>query len=124
MILEGGEGGIVAGTESEEPASILKALREKYKDAAFVLTLGEQGGWYGDPEETAFQDIFRVEAVDTTAAGDTFCGYFIAGIAGGLGHKKALLQASAAAALAVTKKGAAPSVPEKSAVEAFIWERA
>ena len=52
-----------------------------------------------------------------------FSGYFIAGIAGGLGHKQALLQASAAAALAVTKKGAAPSVPERSAVEAFIGER-
>ena len=123
FILNEVEGRILAGTDSEEPAPILKALREKYKNAAFVLTLGDQGAWYCDPEETSFQDIFRVEAVDTTAAGDTFCGYFIAGIAGGLGHKQALLQASAAAALAVTKKGAAPSVPERSAVEAFIGER-
>ena len=123
FILNEVEGRILAGTDSEEPAPILKALREKYKNAAFVLTLGDQGAWYCDPEETSFQDIFQVEAVDTTAAGDTFCGYFIAGIAGGLGHKQALLQASAAAALAVTKKGAAPSVPERSAVEAFIGER-
>ena len=123
FILNEVEGRILAGTDSEEPAPILRALREKYKNAAFVLTLGDQGAWYCDPEETSFKDIFRVEAVDTTAAGDTFCGYFIAGIAGGLGHKQALLQASAAAALAVTKKGAAPSVPERSAVEAFIGER-
>ena len=39
----------MAGTDSEEPAPILKALREKYKDAAFVLTLGDQGAWYCDP---------------------------------------------------------------------------
>lgn len=66
FILNEVEGRILAGTDSEEPAPILKALREKYKNAAFVLTLGDQGAWYCDPEETSFQDIFRVEAVDTT----------------------------------------------------------
>ena len=45
---------------------------------AFVLTLGSDGAVYYDGKEKVFQDIFKVKAVDTTAAGDTFTGYFIA----------------------------------------------
>lgn len=120
FILNEVEGKILAGIESEEPQEILSALKEKYKTASIVLTLGDKGAYFYDGKETFFHDIYKVKAVDTTAAGDTFCGYFIAGLAMGLPHDEVLAQASAAGALAVTKKGAAPSVPVREAVTDFI----
>lgn len=123
FILNEVEGRILAGIDSEEPAPILKALREKYKNAAFVLT-GRPGGLVlrsGGNVLPGYLPGWRpwiprrqaIRSADISLPGSP----------GGLGHKQALLQASAAAALAVTKKGAAPSVPERSAVEAFIGER-
>ncbi|BCB88105.1 PfkB family carbohydrate kinase [Phytohabitans suffuscus] len=53
----------------------------------------------------------RVEAVDTTAAGDTFCGVFAAELANGVDAQDAITTASAAAALAVTRAGAQSSIP-------------
>ncbi len=120
FILNEVEGKILAGIESEEPQEILSALKGKYKTASIVLTLGDKGAYFYDGKETFFHDIYKVKAVDTTAAGDTFCGYFIAGLAMGLPHDEVLAQASAAGALAVTKKGAAPSVPVREAVTDFI----
>lgn len=120
FILNEVEGRILAGIDSEEPEAIMAALKAKYKGASIVLTLGDQGAAFHDGTDTFFQDIYKVKAVDTTAAGDTFCGYFIAGLALGLPHKTILSEASAAGALAVTKKGAAPSVPERKEVEEFL----
>lgn len=123
FILNEVEGRILAGTDSEEPAPILRALREKYKNAAFVLTLGDQGPGTAIRRRRPSRIssgwrpwIPRRQAIRSADI-------LLPGSPGGLGHKQALLQASAAAALAVTKKGAAPSVPERSAVEAFIGER-
>lgn len=62
---------------------------------------------------------FRVKAVDTTAAGDTFTGYYLAALAAGLPEEAALRRACAAAAIAVTRPGAAPSVPTAAEVDAF-----
>lgn len=120
FILNEVEGKILAETDSDEPDQIMAALKEKYKNASIVLTLGDKGAYFYDGKDTLFHDIFKVKAVDTTAAGDTFCGYFIAGLALGLPHAQVLSEASAAGALAVTKKGAAPSVPMRKDVEAFI----
>ena len=61
--------------------------------------------------EKVFQDIFPVKAVDTTAAGDTFAGYFLATLAAGETAQTALQRASKAAAIAVTRPGAAGSIP-------------
>jgi len=57
--------------------------------------------------------------VDTTAAGDTFTGYYLAALAAGLPEEAALRRACAAAAIAVTRPGAAPSVPTAAEVDAF-----
>ena len=61
--------------------------------------------------------------MDTTAAGDTFCGYFIAGLTKGWDSEKLLEYASAASAIAVSREGAAPSVPTLNEVEEFLRER-
>ena len=69
------------------------------------------------------QGIFKVDTVDTTAAGDTFTGYFIAGLDAGLALEEALCRAAAASAIAVTRPGAAPSIPLAEEVTEFLKER-
>jgi len=94
----------------------LEALHEKFPEAAFVMTLGSDGAWFFDGKQKVFQDIFKVKAVDTTAAGDTFTGYFVAEMAEGKDVRTALRVASKASSIAVTRPGAAPSVPYKDEV--------
>ena len=90
---------------------ILTALAGKFPEARFVLTLGSEGALYYDGKEKIFQDIFPVKAVDTTAAGDTFTGFFIAALLEGTSIKEALRFAARASAIAVSRPGAAPSIP-------------
>ena len=68
-------------------------------------------------ENVLHQEAYKVQAVDTTAAGDTFTGYFLAQRMNGADVKQALAMASAASALAVSRKGAAPSIPEREEAE-------
>ena len=123
FILNEIEGKEISGAESEEPEEIMEKLKAKYPDAAFVLTLGEKGSWYFDKARCFKQDIYKVKAVDTTAAGDTFCGYFLSGITKGREISEILKTASAASAIAVSRNGAAPSIPEYEEVEKFVAER-
>lgn len=94
-----------------QPQDILEALRSRFPKAAIVLTLGKDGAVYADPDQTCRQPCFPVEAVDTTAAGDTFTGYFLAGLAEGLPIPEVLRLSAKAAAIAVTREGAVPSIP-------------
>ena len=82
-----------------------------------VLTLGKEGCIYADGERVIRCPAYQVEAVDTTAAGDTFAGYLAAGLAEGIEMEQALRRASAASALTVSGMGAAPSIPVRDAVE-------
>ena len=104
-------------TGTPVPEEILDRMARLYPDAGFVLTLGSKGAYYSDGKEKVFQDIFRVEAVDTTAAGDTFSGYFIAGVLEGRPVTDCLRRAALAASIAVTREGAAPSIPSKEELE-------
>ena len=81
-----------------------------------VLTLGKEGCIYADENDVISCPAFQVEAVDTTAAGDTFAGYFAAALAEEMDIQSALRRASAASALAVSSMGAAPSIPAKDRV--------
>lgn len=89
----------------------LKTLRETYPALKIVLTLGEYGCIYADTMGEIHQPSFQVPVIDTTAAGDTFTGYFLAETARGTKPPKALQIASAASAIAISRKGAAPSIP-------------
>lgn len=91
-------------------------FKENYPKLKVMLTLGKNGCVYQDELEREFHPIFKVEAVDTTAAGDTFTGYFVVGIAMGKSIKDVLKSASCASAISVTKKGAAPSIPRANEV--------
>lgn len=91
--------------------ALVEELVEKFPSAAVILTMGSAGAVYMDQKEMIHQQVYKVKAVDTTAAGDTFTGFFIGGILRGMDVKDAMEQASKAAAIAVTRRGAAPSIP-------------
>ena len=96
----------LAGTDANADfEDTLTALRAKYPNASVAMTVGADGVLY-DGEEGQFQlPAFKVKAVDTTAAGDTFCGYFLAAVSAGKSVQTALQEASAASALAVSRTG-------------------
>lgn len=118
FILNEGEAKALAGEDLAED-SLETALRKKFPHAKIVLTLGEKGSVYLDEKETVHQSAYKVNAVDTTAAGDTFTGYFVAGILQDLSVKDALDLAAKASAITVTGKGAAPSIPWREQVLEF-----
>ncbi|WP_085832095.1 ribokinase [Clostridium merdae] len=108
-------------TGEKEPDNILNALAKRYPDLAVVLTLGSKGVIYRDKNERHTHGIYTVPVVDTTAAGDTFTGYFLAGVARGLSVPQSLELASKASAIAVTSHGAAPSIPVLQEVEEYCF---
>lgn len=101
----------IFGKETTEEQ--LQAMQTACPNAKFVLTLGENGAVYMDAEQTVWADAVKTNAVDTTAAGDTFTGYFLTSYFAGESVEKALRTAAKAAAIAVSRKGASPSIPYK-----------
>lgn len=90
--------------------------------AIVMITLGCEGVWISKRGEGRQVKGFRVKAVDTTAAGDTFNGAMITGLQIGKTFDDAIVFAHAAAALSVTKMGAQSSIPQLSEVEQFLHE--
>lgn len=88
--------------------------------ATTVVTLGGRGACARVGGDYVLQPAFVVMPVDTTAAGDTFCGVLAAGFAEGLGLPDALVRAAAAAALVTTRPGAQSSIPPRAEVDAFM----
>lgn len=109
IILNEGEAKQLSGCESSESA--LEYFAENYPKLSVVLTLGKKGSIFSGDGQKIFQPSFEVKTVDTTAAGDTFTGFFISMLSKGEAYKNALRISSAAAALSVSKNGAAPSIP-------------
>ncbi len=101
------------------PADALRRLPV----ACVVATLGDAGCVARDGERFHLQPAFAVEAVDTTAAGDTFCGALVAALARAEPLPVALREASAASALACTALGAQSSIPPREAVRALLQAR-
>ena len=97
--------------ESETEKAIEK-MRSCYPDAKFVLTLGAEGSVYIDSEHIIRTEAVRVKAVDTTAAGDTFTGYFLNAVMNGKLPEDAMQLASRAAGITVSRNGAAESIPK------------
>lgn len=93
------------------PEKIMLELSKFLPETEIVLTLGAKGALYSYRGETLFAPAEKVKAVDTTAAGDTFIGYFIAGRTAGLSAEQSMKNACRAAAIAVTRPGAIPSIP-------------
>lgn len=109
IILNEGEAKTLSGCENSESA--LAYFSENYPNLNVVLTLGKKGSVFFGEGQKVSQPSFEVKAIDTTAAGDTFTGYFISMLSRGESYKNALRISSAAAAISVSKNGAAPSIP-------------
>lgn len=98
------------------PEKMIQVLKQKYPNINLLLTLGSAGSIFSSSHSQYYQPAFNTVVVDTTAAGDTFTGYYIGAIANGYQIPEALHRASVAASLAVSRLGAACSIPELSEV--------
>lgn len=108
------EGAALAGTSSEKKA--LQVLADRFPRSRIIMTLGARGALYRHGKDEIFVPAPKVNAVDTTAAGDCFIGYFVASVMRNLPVKDCLRYACRAASISVTRKGAANSIPGKREV--------
>ena len=117
---------IVNEVEAEEISGIqdldmMEAyFRSEWPDSEVLITLGKAGVRMLKKERTINVPAFVVEAVDTTAAGDTFIGFFLSAYSNHQDSETALSRACAASALAVMQIGAAQSIPTKDQVNRFL----
>lgn len=115
------EGKALSGSQTAE--DILAFFQRGYPELHVVLTLGPLGSIYSGPMGYRVQQAYAVPVADTTAAGDTFLGFFFASLFRGSSIAEALELAAAAAALAVTKPGSVPSIPTMRQAEGFLENR-
>lgn len=122
LVLNEVEAGFLAGIQVENETEAEKAA-QKLVDSGVekvIITLGSKGAFVVTQTEKVSVPAFKVEAVDTTAAGDTFCGAFAVALVEGKSLKDALQFASAAAAISVTRMGAQPSAPNRLEIDEFL----
>ena len=102
---------------SGSPEEICALFLNKYPSSNLVLTLGKDGARFCSSSLSFNQPIFESDAVDTTAAGDTFTGYFMSAISAGKDIPYAMEIASKAASIAVSRHGASTSIPYINEIE-------
>lgn len=115
LVVNEGELGVIAGYQG----SVADCLRRVVVPTV-VVTLGERGSCARTPDAIVVQPAFAVKAIDTTAAGDTFCGVLVAALGQGTSLREAVRAASAAAAMACEQPGAQASIPHASDVDQFL----
>ncbi len=109
------EGETITGQKS--PEKILDEIVGRFPDISILLTLGNNGVHFSDSSQRFYIPAEVVIPVDTTGAGDTFIGYFFAEIAKGSSIKHSMVIANRAAAVCVTRSGAAESIPHRNELE-------
>lgn len=117
------EAAILLGRRPGDPGRTLRGLLALGPPAA-VLTLGEDGAWVATGDRTEHVPATPVQALDTTAAGDTFNGALATGLSDGLDLVEAARFAAVAAAISVTRPGAQSSCPTREDVDSWLAERA
>lgn len=124
LVLNEVEAGFLAEMPVENKADAEKAADKLVAKGVekVIITLGSQGAFVVTKDEKVSVPSFKVEAVDTTAAGDTFCGAFAFALVEGKSLKESLQFASAAAAISVTRMGAQPSAPNRKEIDKFLKE--
>lgn len=98
-------------TDKNDSNEILNTMQKLYPKSRIVLTLGKEGVIYADNKQRIKTAALKVKAIDTTGAGDTFIGYFLAELMLGSEIEKCLEMGVKASALCVTRRGAADSIP-------------
>jgi ribokinase len=117
------EAALLTGLASVHRANAVEAARALHAlgPRTVILTLGEQGALVlEEGREPEFVQSFPVTAVDTTAAGDAFCGAFAAAFSSGVPLRQAVRFGCAAGALACTRLGAEPSLPRLVEIEQLV----
>lgn len=122
LVLNEVEAGFLAGmlVENESDAEVAAKKLVDSGVEKVIITLGSKGAFVLTKTEKVSVPAFKVKAIDTTAAGDTFCGAFAVALVEGKPLKDSLLFASAAAAISVTRLGAQPSAPTREEIDAFL----
>ena len=109
----------ISATTEKEAKEAARILMDKGVETV-ILTLGSRGSLLLTATVESFFPANQVDVVDTTAAGDAFCGALAASLANGSTIEEAVKTGNAAGALAVTKLGAEPSLPKKADLDRFL----
>lgn len=110
-------------TGKENPYEAIDALSAMYPGSNILLTIGSKGSICYCNGQLIHQPIYKVNAVDTTAAGDTFTGFFLGSIMNGKCPEEALKTAAAASSIAVSRSGASSSIPTLEEVTNFLIDK-
>ncbi|GGW93868.1 ribokinase [Alteromonas halophila] len=122
LIVNETEAAAITGKEALD--EIISAFQANWPDAEVIITLGKQGVKMLRGDDVISVEAFSVDAVDTTAAGDTFIGYFLSAYCNHTDARQALIRGCAASAIAVTREGAAQSIPSQQEVDRFLAKTA
>ncbi len=109
---------LISAISDEEVANLII----KKGVGTVIMTLGQRGALIASKDRVALIPAITVKAVDTTGAGDVFCGAFCVGIAEGKQVEEAVKTANICAGLAVTKYGVVDSIPDKTQLEIYLKE--
>ena len=107
----------LSGMDEFDSKKCMKKLISRFENAGILITLGDKGSIYSDDDTIIEQNVVKTEVVDTTAAGDTFTGYFVSGILAGKEMKTVIKEATVASSITVSRIGAAPSIPDMREVK-------
>jgi ribokinase len=126
LVVNETEAEFVCGFAVEDEAGVIKASQKLLMLGVktVIITLGAKGAFVAGKGWSTIVPSFRVEAVDTTAAGDTFCGTLATALVEGKPLLEAVRFANAAAAVCVTRLGAQPSIPTRAEIEAMLESQA
>ncbi len=122
LIVNESEAALLTGINADTDANIDKAAQVLLKKGVntVIVTLGARGSYVDDGKTKQFIAGYKVNAVDTTAAGDTYCGALAVALTEGRSIADSIKFASAAAAISVTRLGAQPSVPYRKEIDGFM----
>jgi ribokinase len=122
LIVNESEATLLTGINADTNENIGKAaeiLLKKGVDTV-IITLGARGSYVNDGTSKKFIEGYKVKAVDSTAAGDTYCGALAVALTEGRTISDAIKFANAAAAISVTRLGAQPSIPNRKEIDEFM----
>ncbi len=119
LIINETEGEALSGHQA--PEEILNYLTRRYPKTGVLLTLGSEGAIFARDHARINQAARTVNVVDSTGAGDTFTGYFLANYYNEKAIAECLVRATQAAAISVTREGAASSIPSLKEMDAISY---